>query len=883
MSKTTKLYALFVTVFLLIAAGTADNNWVIGDGQNTDKQVTANVGDGATNPFIWYDASENAWKFSNDGSSSSEFGSGSGSGSRSLELIAGGDFESTSSINGWHEYQASATPPAIADTASSASANLAITQETSDPLSGSGSLNLEWTASASNDGFAYDFTRPSQLGNTSLSIKFDYRFSNAVTTPRVAVIDLTNTAYLYDSGVDRIIGSGGDYGDRAHFSATFRVPRTTASFRLIVHQSSFVGGDRSAIIDNLSISQYVERKYREDGAINYIFNPDAEGGLFGWVAYDSTNNPPVNIADTNEDIANTEIDTPTVFTNYEFSAPIRGNLSFQMNRSNGGGQGEGIATQFTIDPDDQSRVLEVSFRYDINGTTDAFSDGEFDVYIQNACSGSTNEGDTLSFITGPDASNKTHLPIEGIAGTNTYKASFLPESDCLVYRLLIHQSGSDASANSILFDRVYVGPGKGEGTFDGIWKIYDSSDVTITSSTITGGLTDNGSWFRPFKDPDGVWYLEASLNISNSSQTLNDETYTIAGVTFDSNTNHHVSFAYGSSAFVPETGFTNTGASTFRTIASSGVTATTLRAYFTAKLDEKPTWVDFDPLATVYPTVEDASLGDLSTHALTTGDFNNFTGLSLATGAYLNYKKVGSELYVEMGWRVTGTGSSGSEISLDLDDIVGQTITFETGVYGGGVVRRYGASVGDRDPDVGSIVADGTGAIKFSVNTGQTNLTGTNLADSGTDRDQFSIVAMIPVVEWSGDAYVPPVGLLLAKGGLPGLVEVDSDSVDISSSGDFNVLQPEIDIYQSGRRVTISWETLAHTSTDTPSTAAGVIPERFRPAFNVSNVYAFTSSNLREVTVTSGGGLDFEYRDFSGSAASLGTTLSGSITYLLDE
>jgi len=56
--------------------GTNQNSFGIGDSNDTDKTLTAEIGQSGTQPGIKYDTNLNKWRFSNDGSSYQDFGSG---------------------------------------------------------------------------------------------------------------------------------------------------------------------------------------------------------------------------------------------------------------------------------------------------------------------------------------------------------------------------------------------------------------------------------------------------------------------------------------------------------------------------------------------------------------------------------------------------------------------------------------------------------------------------------------------------------------------------------------------------------------------------------------------------------------------------------------
>jgi len=79
--KKISIYVLGMLTLLLVGWKTTDNLIRLGDGAATNKTIEANIGSGATNPKMLFNATTNKWQFTNDGVNVVDFGSGSGAGS----------------------------------------------------------------------------------------------------------------------------------------------------------------------------------------------------------------------------------------------------------------------------------------------------------------------------------------------------------------------------------------------------------------------------------------------------------------------------------------------------------------------------------------------------------------------------------------------------------------------------------------------------------------------------------------------------------------------------------------------------------------------------------------------------------------------------------
>ncbi len=212
------------------------------------------------------------------------------------------------------------------------------------------------------------------------------------------------------------------------------------------------------------------------GGINYIVNPDAEAGTTGWSTYaDAAGATPVNGTGG----------TATVTLTASTSSPLRGLQSFVLTKDAANRQGEGVSVDFVVDAADKSEVLVIEFDYLSAGT---FVAGE--------------SSDVRVFIYDKDAAQLI-IPIDHrleSLGLGKYKAYFQSSATSTNYRLIFHVATTSASAYTLKFDNVRVGP-KAYFTFGmptGDWK-DSSSDVTISAAAY-GTATQIEYWTRRVGD-----------------------------------------------------------------------------------------------------------------------------------------------------------------------------------------------------------------------------------------------------------------------------------------------------------------------------------------------------------------------------------------------
>lgn len=195
------------------------------------------------------------------------------------------------------------------------------------------------------------------------------------------------------------------------------------------------------------------------GGINYIDNPDAEGGITGWSTFDDAGSYVDGTGGTAANLTFTQNTT----------TPLRGNADFDLVVGAADASGEGVSYDFTIDKADKYTMLSVTFDY----TTDA-PDDFFNVIVYDV----TN-------------SKIIYVVPESVDATSVEGKFFgqFQTSDSTSYRLSVYVKDTDATGYTINFDNVVVGPQqKIVGT-----PVTDWEDSTATVS-FSGGFTQgNGT------------------------------------------------------------------------------------------------------------------------------------------------------------------------------------------------------------------------------------------------------------------------------------------------------------------------------------------------------------------------------------------------------
>lgn len=237
------------------------------------------------------------------------------------------------------------------------------------------------------------------------------------------------------------------------------------------------------------------------GGINYISNPDAESTTTGWATYANT-------------VASSRPETgtggsPTVTWTRTTSSPLRGVGSFLFTKGVGSAQGQGVSSDITVSNADLSRVLQISFDYEIASGT--YSGGT-----------SSTDSDLIVYMYRTTATGRLIEPSiikldGGVAGVKySYRGEFQTDSDATGYRLIIHVATTSASAYTVKFDNVVIGPS--QQVNGAIMTPAVSYTPTLTSSG-GGNITLNAT---AKTDPNGWWrrngeFLEGQVSFRNGS------------------------------------------------------------------------------------------------------------------------------------------------------------------------------------------------------------------------------------------------------------------------------------------------------------------------------------------------------------------------------
>lgn len=204
--------------------------------------------------------------------------------------------------------------------------------------------------------------------------------------------------------------------------------------------------------------------------INYVTNGRATSTAAGWSLYnDGANAQPV---DGSGGVA-------TVTWTRSTTTPLRSGADFNFTTPGGSVQGQGVATDITIDLADQAKVLTVSFDYEVLSGT--YATGDLTVYLIADPSGT------------PIVIQPAGYQIQsGTAGTKLKQiATFQTQATGQSYRVCFHVASTSASAYSLAVDNVVVGP----QTVQYGAPVTDWVDYTPTGTWNTN-VTYNGKWRR---------------------------------------------------------------------------------------------------------------------------------------------------------------------------------------------------------------------------------------------------------------------------------------------------------------------------------------------------------------------------------------------------
>lgn len=228
--------------------------------------------------------------------------------------------------------------------------------------------------------------------------------------------------------------------------------------------------------------------------INYLSsNPDAETNTTGWTTYaDAAGAAPVDGTGG----------SPTFTWTRTTSSPLRGTGSFLATKDAANRQGEGVGFAFTIDSADKAKILAITFDYTIASGT--YADGDLTCYIYDVTNAQIIQPAGYSILNGA-----TGLPLKQVA-------TFQTASNSTSYRLIVHTASTSASAYTVKFDNVSVGPQIVE---------YGAPLSDWTSFTPTGGMSTNttytGFWRRVGSDMEVIAKLAFAGAPTSTNLTIN--------------------------------------------------------------------------------------------------------------------------------------------------------------------------------------------------------------------------------------------------------------------------------------------------------------------------------------------------------------------------
>jgi hypothetical protein len=224
--------------------------------------------------------------------------------------------------------------------------------------------------------------------------------------------------------------------------------------------------------------------------INYITNPTASTNTTGWSTYaDAAGAAPVDGTGG----------SPTVTWTRSTTTPLRGAADFNFTKDAANRQGEGVATDITIDLADRAKVLTVTFDYEVLSGT--YASGDLTVYLIADPSGT------------PVVIQPAGYTVQSATVGTTMRqiATFQTQATGQSYRVCFHVASTSASAYVLAIDNVICGP---QTTVYGApvtdWQSYTP---TITNAT---GITSATGAFRRIGDS---YHVRVAFSVPSQART----------------------------------------------------------------------------------------------------------------------------------------------------------------------------------------------------------------------------------------------------------------------------------------------------------------------------------------------------------------------------
>lgn len=335
---------------------------------------------------------------------------------------------------------------------------------TSDATKNSASATLTNKTIDGDDNTVQDLPLTSLKTNVTDASKFLVRdgsgivISNTKTVPSGDVLGTTDTQVITAKDID---------GGTASNTSRITIPKAskTTLDGLTRKQGTIVyASDQNKLYsDNGSILSQIGSGSGQ-GGINYITNYGLEDDATGYSTFaDAAQSTPVDGT----------AGSPTVTATRNTTTPLRGTADLNFVKDAANRQGEGFSYDFTIDSADKGRVLEIGFDYEILSGT--YTTGDMTVWIYDV----TN----AVLLPQPSGNSIANITVVGQHGQCTFQSAINSTS----YRLIFHVSTTSASAYTLAFDNISVGPQlKTTGAMISDWVSYTPAGSWTSNSTYTG-------------------------------------------------------------------------------------------------------------------------------------------------------------------------------------------------------------------------------------------------------------------------------------------------------------------------------------------------------------------------------------------------------------
>jgi hypothetical protein len=668
-----------------------------------------------------------------------------GTGAGEINYIENGNFNVNT--DGWVLYKSSAAPPVISDTTGTTSpTELTLTRDTSTHvIEGAASGRISHTSTNENFvGVSYDFIIPSGQRAQTQKVELTYYSSTVALAGDISVYvvkDTTGAPTIEKLGT---LGFGTSDSDinRYQFRGTFKALAGIADYRLVVQHDTLAGA-WDLFIDSIVVGSKEATVAPGIGKDGNLLEFGTGENLSGWARFegDNTNAPPIAYADT--DPANPS----TINLLKDSSTPIWNNYNKVVNFGNS--FTDGVQSEFFLPRALESTLLAFDFDYYVSLNT-ARTTGDLKVIF-------IGEDDTVVYPSIRDLV----LPASASSDILKYRATVaLPTSQ--KWRVLLQSTTAVSTQTSIGFDGVYLGTRNGaQQGFDGIWKTYTDADFTVTSAA--SGFVLDYFEITPEKNTAGKWFAKGTARYTFTATTGNVNV-NVLGMQPEGSISYDIGVRFGSAAASDSNRAIVTGSNTQFQVSSitTAVDEACISFYF--PLAAKPTWVDFDPIATVYPTTDDLAVTPWQPYTP-----SNTQGFGTITSR-LEWRYNFDALEIR-GDFTTGTVSAvEAQIALPNSEIVSFKNSTDT------------VNVGWWHRDIGSATASGavlaTHGDSF-VNFGTIDMAGTDnplneeiVTNMVGSSQRIALFASIPIDR--GATQISPIGIQLATPTQYGLVQAES-------------------------------------------------------------------------------------------------------------